>query len=89
MWELFATSFTEKSEVIKLIINNKKEIANKVNSKLSSLSKKPMYPTITGLFETQFAIKPMFRQNADIKKKCPNSLIIIDTPIKAYFKKSN
>ena len=80
-----ATSFTEKSEVIKLVINNKKEIANKVNSKLSSLSKKPVYPTGTGLFEIQFAIKPRLRQNADIKRKCPNSLIIIDTSIKANF----
>ncbi len=63
--------------MIKLVINNKKEIANKDNSKLSSLAKKPVYPAKTGLFEIQFAIKPRLRQNADIKRKCPNSLTII------------
>ena len=65
--------------MIKPITNNKKEITNKVNSKLSSLLKKLMYPTRIELFEIQFAIKPRLRQNADIKRKCPNSLIMIDT----------
>ena len=83
--ELFATSFTEKSEVIKLTIKNKKEIANRVSSKLSSLLNKAVKPKNTCLLTKQFAIKPRLRQNADIKRKCPNSLIIIDTPIKAYF----
>ena len=83
--ELFATSFTEKSELIKLTINNKKEMANKMNSRLSSLLKKLTYPARTDLVEILLAIKPRLRQNADIKRKCPNSLIIIDTPIKAYF----
>ena len=83
--ELFATSFTEKSELIKLTINNKKEMANKMNSRLSSLLKKLTYPATTDLVEILLAIKPRLRQNADIKRKCPNSLIIIDTPIKAYF----
>ena len=87
--ELFATSFTEKSELIKLTINNKKEMANKMNSRLSSLLKKLAYPARTELVETLLAIKPTLRQNADIKRKCPNSLTIIDTPIKAYFQKSN
>ena len=82
--ELFATNFTEKSEIIKLTINNKKEIANKVNSRLSSLLKKLAYPARTGPVLIQLSIKPRLRQNADIKKKCPNSLIIIDTPIKTY-----
>ena len=72
--------------MIKLIINNKKEIVIKVNSKLSSLSKNiPVPPKKTGLFEILFAIKPRLRQNADIKRKCPNSLIMTDTPNKAYF----
>ena len=83
--ELFATSFTEKSELIKLTINNKKETANKVSSRLSSLWKKLVYVARTGLLEIQFPIKPRLRQNADIKRKCPNSLIIIDTSIKTYF----
>ena len=75
--ELFATSFTEKSEVIKLIIKNKKEIANRVSNKLSSLLKRTKRPQNTGLRVRQFAIKPRFRQNADIKRKCPNSLTIV------------
>ena len=83
--ELFATSFTEKSELIKLIINKKKEIANKVNSKLSRLLKNFVYPARTVLLEIKFAIKPRLVQNAVIKRKCPNSLIMIDTSIKAYF----
>ena len=83
--ELFATNFTEKSELIKLTINNKKDIANKANNRLSSLLKKLAYPATTGLVEKQFAIKPRLRQNADIKRKCPNSLIMIDKSIKAYF----
>ena len=83
--ELFATSFTDKSELIKLTINNKKEIDSKVNRRLSSRLKKLVYPARTDLVERQLAIKPRLRQNADIKKKCPNSLIIIDTSIKAYF----
>ncbi|GIR96318.1 MAG: hypothetical protein CM15mP98_12880 [Paracoccaceae bacterium] len=62
-----------------------KEIANKVNSKLSSLLKKTCVPNKNWFFEIQFAIKPRLRQNADIKRKCPNSLIIIDTSIKANF----
>ena len=87
--ELFATSFTEKSEVIKLIIKNKKEIANRVSSKLSSLLKRIIKPKNTGLRAIQFAIKPRLRQNADIKRKCPNSLTIIAESIKTYFRKSN
>ena len=87
--ELFATSFTEKSELIKLTINNKKEIDNKVNRRLSSLLKNLVYPARTDLVEILLAIKPRLRQNADIKRKCPNSLIMIDTPIKAYLQKSN
>ena len=83
--ELLATSFTEKSELMKLTINNKKDIANKVKSRLSSLLNKLTYPARTDLAEILLAIKPRLRQNADIKRKCPNSLIIIDTPIKAYF----
>ena len=83
--ELFATSFTEKSELIKLTTNNKKETASKVNSRISSLLKKLTYPARTDLFEILLAIKPRLRQNADTKIKCPNSLIIIDTSIKAYF----
>ena len=82
--ELFATSFTEKSELIKLTINNKKEMANKMNSRLSSLLKKLTYPARRDLAEILLAIKPRLRQNADIKRKCPNSLIMIDKPIKAY-----
>ena len=82
--ELFATNFTEKSELIKLIINNKKEIDNKVNRRLSSLLKNFAYPARTDLVEILLAIKPRLRQNADTKKKCPNSLIIIDKSIKAY-----
>ena len=87
--ELFATSFTEKSELIKLTINNKKEIDNKVNKRLSSLLKNLVYPAKTDLVEILLAIKPRLRQNADIKRKCPNSLIMIDKPIKAYLQKSN
>ena len=83
--ELFATNFTEKSELIKLTINNKKDTANKVSSRLSSSLKKLVYIAKAGLLEIQFAIKPRLRQNADIKRKCPNSLIIIDTSIKANF----
>ena len=82
--ELFATSFTEKSELIKLTINNRKETANKMDNRLSSLLKKLTYPTRTDLVEILLAIKPRLRQNADIKRKCPNSLIMIDTSIKAY-----
>ena len=37
--ELFATSFTEKSELIKLTINNKKEIDNQLQ-KIEKLAKK-------------------------------------------------
>ena len=87
--ELFATSFTEKSELIKLTINNKKEIDNKVNRRLSSLLKNLVYPARTDLVEILLAIKPRLRQNADIKRKCPNSLIMIDKSIKAYLQKSN
>ena len=47
--ELVATNFTEKSELTKLTINNKKEIDNKVNSRLSSLLKKLAYPARTDL----------------------------------------
>ena len=83
--ELFATNLTEKSELIKLTINNKKEIDNKVKRRLSSLLKNRVYPARTDLVEMLLAIKPRLRQNAEIKKKCPNSLIMIDTPIKAYF----
>ena len=83
--ELFATSFTEKSEFMKLTINNKKDIANKVNRRLSSLLKSLAYPARTGLVEILLAIKPRLRQNAEIKRKCPNSLTMIDTSIKAYF----
>jgi hypothetical protein len=82
--ELFATSFTDRSELIKLTINNKKEIDNKVNRRLSSLLKNLVYPARTDLFEILLAIKPRLRQNADIKIKCPNSLIIIDKSIKDY-----
>ena len=82
--ELFATNLTEKSELIKLTINNKKEIDNKVNRRLSSLLKNLVYPARTDLVEILLAIKPRLRQNADIKRKCPNSLTIIDTSIKAY-----
>ena len=82
--ELFATSVTEKSELIKHTINNKKEIANKVNNRLSSLLKNLAYPARTDPVEILLAIKPRLRQNADIKRKCPNSLTIIDTSIKAY-----
>ena len=82
--ELFATSFTEKSELMKLTINNKKDVANKVKSRLSSLLKNPAYPARTGLVEILLAIKPRLRQNAEIKRKCPNSLTMIDTSIKAY-----
>ena len=87
--ELFATNFTEKSELIKLTINNKKEIDNKVNRRLSSLLKNLVYPARRDLVEILLAIKPRLRQNADIKRKCPNSLIIIDKSIKAYLQKSN
>ena len=87
--ELFATSFTEKSELIKLTTNNKKETASNVNSRPSSLLKKLAYPARTDLVETMLAIKPRLRQNADIKRKCPNSLIMIDKSIKAYSQKSN
>ena len=87
--ELFATSFTEKSELIKLTINNKKEIDNKVNRRLSSLLKKLVYSARTDLVEILLAIKPRLRQNADIKRKCPNSLIMIDKSLKAYSQKSN
>ena len=87
--ELFATNLTEKSELIKLTINNKKDIANKVKSRLSSLSNNLVYPARTGLVEILLAIKPRLRQNADIKRKCPNSLIMIDKSIKAYLQKSN
>ena len=87
--ELFATNLTEKSELIKLTINNKKEIDNKVNRRLSSLLKNLVYPARTDLVEILLAIKPRLRQNADIKRKCPNSLIMIDTSIKAYLQKSN
>ena len=83
--ELFATNFTEKSEFMKLTINNKKEIDNKVNRRLSSRLKNLVYPARTDPVEILLAIKPRLRQNADIKRKCPNSLIIIDTPGKAYF----
>ena len=82
--ELFATSFTEKSEFMKLTINNKKDIANKVNSRLSSLLKNLAYPAKNGLVEILLPIKLRLRQNAEIKRKCPNSLTIIDTSIKAY-----
>ena len=82
--ELFATSFTEKSEFMKLTINNKKDIANKVKNKPSSLLKNLVYPARTGLVEILLAIKPRLRQNADIKRKWPNSLIIIATSIKPY-----
>ena len=75
-WELFATSFTEKSELTKLTIKNKKDIANKVNNKVSSLLNKFVKPTSDGLCTTQFAINPRLRQNAAIKKKCPNSMTI-------------
>ena len=87
--ELFATNLTEKSELIKLTINNKKEINNKVNRRLSSLLKKLVYSARTDLVEILLAIKPRLIQNADIKRKCPNSLIMIDKPIKAYLQKSN
>ena len=87
--ELFATSFTEKSELIKLTINNENDIASKVNRRLSSLLKNLVYPARTDLVEILLAIKPRLRQNADIKRKCPNSLIMIDTSIKAYLQKSN
>ncbi len=83
--ELFATSFTEKSELIKLIINNIKDSANKVNSRLSSLSKNFVNSARTDLVERLLAIKQRLRQNADTNRKCPNSLIIIDTSSKAYF----
>ena len=82
--ELLATNLTEKSELIKLTINNKKEIDNKVNRRLSSLLKNLVYPARTDLVEILLAIKPRLRQNADIKRKCPNSLIMIDESIKAY-----
>ena len=82
--ELFATSFTEKSDLTKLTINNKKDIANKVKSRLSSLLKNLVYPARTGLVEILLAIKPRLRQNADIKRKCPNSMIMIDKSSKAY-----
>ena len=82
--ELFATSFTEKSELMKLTINNKKDIANKAKSRLSSLLKKLTYAARRDPEEILLAIKPRLRQNADIKRKCPNSLIIIDTSIKTY-----
>ena len=49
-----------------------KEIANNVNSKLSSLSKKPVYPTRTGLFEIQFAINPRLDRTLILKE---NALI--------------
>ena len=87
--ELFATSFTEKSELMKLTINNKKDVANKVKSRLSSLLKSLVYPARTDLVEILLVIKPRLRQNADIKRKCPNSLIMIDNSIKAYLQKSN
>ena len=87
--ELFATSFTEKAELIKLTIKNKKETANKVNNKLSSLLNSIVKPENAGLCTIQFAIKPRLRQNADIKRKCPNSLTIIAESIKTYFRKSN
>jgi len=87
--ELFATNLTEKSELIKLTINNKKEIDNKVNRRLSSLLKNLVYPARNVLVVILLAIKPRLRQNADIKRKCPNSLIMIDKPIKAYLQKSN
>ena len=87
--ELFATNLTEKSELIKLTINNKNEIDNKVNRRLSSLLKKLVYPARTDPVEILLAIKPRLRQNADIKRKCPNSLIMIDKSIKAYLQKSN
>ena len=83
-WELFATSFTEKSEFTKLTINNKKEVVNKINSRLSSLLKNLVYSARNDLVEILLAIKPRLRQNADIKRKCPNSLIMIDKSIKAY-----
>ena len=83
--ELFATRFTEKSELIKLTINNKKEMANKINSRLSSLLKKLTYPVRTDLVDILLAIKPRLRQNADIKRKCPNSLTITGKSIKSYF----
>ena len=75
--ELLATSFTEKSELIKLTIKNKKEIASKVNNKLSSLLKRNVNPINAGLYVMQFAIRPTLRQNADIKRKCPNSLTMV------------
>ena len=83
--ELFATNLTEKSELIKLTINNKKETANKKDNRLSSLLKNLVYPSRTDLVEMLLAIKPRLRQNADINRKCPNSTIMIDTSIKAYF----
>ena len=82
---MFATSFTEKSEVIKLIIKNRKEIANRVSSKLSSLLNRTSRPQNTGLLVREFAIKPRLRQNADTKIKCPNSLTMIGKSIKTYF----
>ena len=55
-----------------------------MNSRLSSLLKKLAYPAKNGLVEILLAIKPRLRQNAEIKRKCPNSPTIIDTSIKAY-----
>ena len=60
-----------------------------VSSKLSSLLKRTIKPKNTGLRAIQFAIKPRLRQNADIKRKCPNSLTIIGKSLKTYFEKSN
>ena len=73
----------------KRIYINKKEIDNKVDRRLSSLLKNLVYPARTDLVEILLAIKPRLRQNADIKRKCPNSLTIIGTSLKTYFQKSN
>ena len=86
--ELFATSFTEKSELIKLAIKNKKETANKVNNKPSSLLNRIVKPENAGLCTIQFAIKPRLRQNADIKRKCPNSLTIMGHQLRLILEKA-
>ena len=84
MW-IIRNQLYRKVRVDKAHNQQKKEIANKVNSKLSRLLKNFVYPTRTVLLKIKFAIKPMLVQNAVIKRKCPNSLIMIDTSIKAYF----
>ena len=58
-------------------IKNKKDKTNRESSKPSSLLNRTIKSKNTGFLAKQFVIRPRLRQNADIKRKCPNSLTIV------------